>query len=216
MNIYRMTDEVLVDVQGQSWMDVGIHDNVELIDVVSETSKNGNHFLAFYFQNERGEKASKTEWEVKSSKPLEQMSEDEKSAYMTKVKNQMARVSLIARQFINKEELLFEASSFKDFADKIKQKLENKYKGIKLRIKIVYDYNDWATLPSYVKYPWIEKMEDFPDPKVSKIKILDVVDKMTKSTDTPDKKNTESNPFVEESIDNSDTTSDVTEDESPF
>ena len=209
MSIYKMTDDVLADVQGQSWMDVGINDNTELTEIVSETSKNGNHFLAFYFQNERGEKASKTEWEVRNDKALEEMDEKEKSAYMSKVKNQMARVSMIARQFIDKSELLFEAKSFKEFADTIKQKLEGKFQGIKLRIKIVYDYNDWATLPSYVKYPWIERMDEVPDREKSKIKILSGIDKMEK-TNTPDNLKKDENPLLPESENkNSDKGSDL-------
>lgn len=194
MNIYKMTEDVLVEVKGQSWMDVGIHENVELVDIVSDTSSNGNHFLAFYFENEKGERASKTEWEVKAKVPYEQMDSDERDAYISKINNQMARVSLIARQFVDKSELIFEAPSFKLFADTIKAKLDGKTAGIKLRIKIVFDYNDWATLPSYVKYPWIEKMSEFPKEK-SKIKILDNIDKMHKSQDTPDKLEVESNPF---------------------
>ncbi len=212
MSIYKMTDDVLADVQGQSWMDVGINDDTEMTEIVSETSKNGNHFLAFYFKNERGEKASKTEWEVRNDKSLEQMDEKEKAAYLSKVKNQMARVSIIARQFINKSELLFEANSFKDFATIIKNKLEGKYEGIKLRIKIVYDYNDWATLPSYVKYPWIERMDEVPDRSKSKIKILDGIDKMEK-TNTPDKLNKDENPLLPES-DNS--KSSANKDDIPF
>lgn len=194
MNIYKMTEDVFIDVKGQSWMDVGIHENVELVDIVSDTSPNGNHFLAFYFENEKGEKASKTEWEVKASKPMEQMTDTEKEAYLSKIKNQMARVSLIARQFIDKSELLFEASSFKHFTDTIKSKLLNRTKGVKLRIKIIFDYNDWATLPSYVKYPWIEKMSEFPKEK-SKIKIIDDIDKIIKSQDTPDNLKKEYNPL---------------------
>ena len=193
MSIYKMTEDILVDVQGQSWMDVGIHENVELIDIVSETSQNGNPYLAFYFENEKGEKVSKTEWEVKADKPLEQMNPTEKEHYLLKVKNQMARVGLIARQFVDKSELLFAAMNFKHFADTIKAKLENKTKGVKLRIKVIFDYNDWATLPSYIKTPWIEKMDDVPKEK-SKIKIIDTLDKMVKSS-VPDKLSTENNPF---------------------
>ena len=47
----------------------------------------------------------------------------------------MARISTIAKQFIDKKELLFESPDFKTFIETIKLKLENSYKGIKLRIK---------------------------------------------------------------------------------
>lgn len=196
MTIYKMTDDVLEDVKGQSWMDVGIHENVELVDIAVETSKNGNPFIAFYFENERGEKASKTEWEVNASKPIDQMDEKEKAIYLSRIKNQMARISTIAKQFIDKKELLFESPDFKTFIETIKLKLENSYKGIKLRIKIIYDYNDWATLPSYTKYTWIEKMDEIPTDK-SKIKIINSVDKLVKTNSRPDRFEKDENPLIE-------------------
>ncbi|HSH53141.1 MAG TPA: hypothetical protein VK982_15560, partial [Bacteroidales bacterium] len=180
------------------WMKVGIQQPVQLVDIVSETSKNGNHFLAFYFENKKGERVSKTEWEVRTNKPVEQMDSEEKEAYLTKVKNQMARVSMIAKQFVDKTELIFEAPNFKAFADTIKQKLGDKYKGIDLRIKVVYDYNDWATLPSYVKFPWIERIDQVPDNE-SKIEILDI-DKMKVKKDATNL-NTEENPVMGEKDD---------------
>jgi hypothetical protein len=178
-------------------MDVGIHENVELTEIKSETSRNGNHFLAFYFENERGEKVSKTEWEVNTDKDIEQMDSEEKERYLSKIQNQTARITTIAKQFVDKSELLFESNSFREFADTIKTKIGDNFKGIQLRIKVVYDYNDWATLPSYTKFPWIEKMEDVPTLDKSKIKILENVDKMTKSDDKPDKVKKEANPFSE-------------------
>ena len=194
MSIYKMTSDLVVDIKGQSYMDVGIHENVELVDIVCETSKNGNPFLAFYFENERGERASKTEWEVNAPKPLESMTPEEKESYLTKINNQMARIATIAKCFIPKEELLLEAPDFLTFINTIKSKLEGKTKGTKLRIKIVYDYNDWATLPSYLKYPWIEKMNEYPEGK-SKIKIVDGIDKMVRSK--ADFRKVEANPLAE-------------------
>jgi hypothetical protein len=192
MSIYKMTSDLVADVKGQSYMDAGIHENVELVEVVCETSKNGNPFLAFYFENEKGERASKTEWPVNSDKPMESMTPEEKEAYQTKVNNQMARIATIAKNFLPKDELLVEADSFGSFIKVIKNKLEGKTKGTKLRIKIIYDYNDWATLPSYLKYSWIEKMDEFPTEK-SRIKIVDGIDKMSRSK--ADTRKTDANPF---------------------
>lgn len=198
MSIYKMTEEVLAstDVKGQSWMDVGIHSNVELVEINVDTSKNGNPFIAFYFENEKGERASKTEWEVNASKPVEQMDEKEKAAYLSRIRNQMTRISMIAKQFIDKNELLFEAPDFKTYISTIKAKLDGRYKGVKLRIKITYDYNDWATLPSYVKYTWIERMDQVPEEK-SKIKIILGMDKMVRE-DKPDTFKKDENPLLVE------------------
>jgi hypothetical protein len=194
MTIYKMTPEVLEEPKGQSWMDVGIHNNVELVEVVTSVSKNGNPFIAFYFENERGERASKTEWEVNSEKSMEEMDEKEKATYLSRIKNQMTRISNIAKQYLDKHELLFEATDFKSYIEAIKQKLDGKFKGVKLRIKIVYDYNDWATLPSSVTQTWIERMDLVPTEK-SKIKIIDGKDKMVKSGSRPDTFLKEDNPL---------------------
>lgn len=216
MSIYKVTNDVLADAKGQSWMDVGIHENVELTEIKSETSRNGNHFLAFYFENERGEKVSKTEWEVNSEKSLEQMDAEEKERYLSKIQNQTARITTIAKQYVDKAELLFESDSFKQFADTIKSKIGDKYKGVQLRIKVVYDYNDWATLPSYTKFPWIEKMEDVPTLDKSKIKILENVDKMAKSNDKPDKVKKEANPFSDNNSDEGAAITESKSDDLPF
>ena len=45
MGMYNMTSDLLVEPKGQSYMPVGIHENVELTDVVVEDSKNGNPFI---------------------------------------------------------------------------------------------------------------------------------------------------------------------------
>jgi len=213
MNIYKMTNEVLADVKPQSWMDTGIHENVELVEINVDTSKNGNPFIAFYFENDKGERASKTEWEVNAPKPMEQMDEKEKTLYLGRIRNQMTRISMIAKQFIDKNELLFEAPDFKSYITIIKNKLDGRYKGVKLRIKITYDYNDWATLPSYTKYTWIERMDLVPSNK-SRIKIIMDMDKMVK--DKPDTFKKEENVLLESSTDSSTTSATANVNGLPF
>jgi len=195
MSIYALTKDLInVEQKSRSFMNVGVHTNITLTEVVCETSKNGNPFLAFYFENEKGERASKTEWEVNANKPLETMNADEKAAYITKVNNQMGRIAAIAKCFISEEALLgINVADFTGFINRIKELLANKTQGIKLRIKIVYDYNDWATLPSYLKYPWIERMDLVPDDK-TRMEIIDGIDKVVKSK--PDDNKYESNPLA--------------------
>ena len=192
--MYNMTSDLLVEPKGQSYMPVGIHENVELTDVVVEDSKNGNPFICFYFTNEKGERVTKTEWPVIAKTSLEEMSDAEKQAHMSKVNNQMSRICLIAGQFVDKSELIFNANSFKDFILRIKTIIGTRYAGVKLRLKVVYDYNDWATLPSYVKIPWIERMDKVTKEK-SRITIVVGTDKMEKSS--PDARPENMNPLFE-------------------
>ena len=189
-----MTSDLLIEPKGQSYMPVGIHENVELTDIVVEDSKNGNPFICFYFTNEKGERVTKTEWPVIAKTSLEEMSDAEKQAHMSKVNNQMSRICLIAGQFVDKSELIFNANSFKDFILRIKTIIGTRYAGVKLRLKVVYDYNDWATLPSYVKIPWIERMDKVTKEK-SRITIVVGTDKMEKSS--PDASPENKNPLFE-------------------
>ena len=133
MGMYNMTSDLLVEPKGQSYMPVGIHENVELTDIVVEDSKNGNPFICFYFTNEKGERVTKTEWPVIAKTSLEEMSDVEKQAHMSKVNNQMSRMCLIAGQFVDKSELIFNANSFKDFILRIKTIIGTRYTGVKLR-----------------------------------------------------------------------------------
>ena len=194
MGMYNMTSDLLVEPKGQSYMPVGIHENVELTDIVVEDSKNGNPFICFYFTNEKGERVTKTEWPVIAKTSLEEMSDVEKQAHMSKVNNQMSRICLIAGQFVDKSELIFNANSFKDFILRIKTIIGTRYTGVKLRLKVVYDYNDWATLPSYVKIPWIERMDKVTKEK-SRITIVAGTDKMEKLS--PDARPENKNPLFE-------------------
>ena len=192
-----MTQDLLVEPKGQSYMPVGIHENVEMTDVVVEESKNGNPFICFYFNNEKGERVTKTEWPVLAKIPVESMNAEEKAAHLSKVNNQMSRICLIASQFVDKSELIFNANSFNDFILRIKSIIGTRYKGVKLRLKVVYDYNDWATLPSYVKIPWIERMDVVTKEK-SRISIVPGTDKMEKSS--PDARPENKNPLFESDV----------------
>ena len=190
--MYNVTKSLLIEPKGQSYMEVGIHENVELVNIAVEISKSNNPYICFYFENEKGQIASKTEWPVEARTPVEQMTAEEKASYTNKINNQMARICMIAGQFVDKDELLFQANSFEEFINRIKTIVGDKYKGIKLRLKITYDYKDWATPPSYVKMPWIERMDLIPKEK-SKIAIIAGVDKMEPSAqDTP---HLETNPL---------------------
>lgn len=144
---YNVTENLQSEAIERNFIDVGIHENVELYKIVAGTSDKGNDFLAFYFKNENGKELSHTEW-----KPIANTAEQEKS----KITNQMKRVKHIATKFIPGKEFVFNVENFKDFAEKTKALLENKIQGVKVRIKAVYDFNNYVSLPKYT--PFIENM----------------------------------------------------------
>ena len=179
---YNITKDFESESTGTNFMDVGIHENVELKRVVYDVTEKGNKFLAFYFQNETGEELSHTEWEPKDEDP---------EKHQSKTLNQAKRVHHIVTKFISKEDFVITANTFEQFAKEVMTKLGNKFVGKKVRIKVIYSWNNYTSLPKYT--PFIESMEILKEK--SKLKISST-DKMVK--DKSDKESlTVVNPFVE-------------------
>jgi hypothetical protein len=183
--MYNVTLELPSEQTTPGFMDVGIHENVEMTKVEYGKSLNGNEFLAFYFKNELGETGSHTEWVPKGKTQEERESKEA---------NQMSRVKQIVKTFISEEKFVFSVESFEDFAKKTIQVLSDSYKGIKIRVKMVYS-GKYTSLPKPWKPRFIERMDNngyYGDEKgESKIKILSI-DPMTRTAD-PIPTNT--NPF---------------------
>lgn len=197
---YNMTSDINSEVNNVSFMDVGIHENVELKNVRSEISKNGNPFLAFDFEDSKGRTLSHTEWPITNNATPE------------RIQNQMKRVRHIVVKFIPEEKYIFEAKDFTDFANKTVALLGTAYKGKKVRIKVVYNNNDFTDLPNYT--PFIESM-NIPTNE-SKLEIISI-DKVKKSV-TPDPNTGTTNPFSSKdtATDSEPESQDNTKDDLPF
>lgn len=179
-NIYDIPVEFDSENSGKTFIDVGIHENIELKSVTYKVSDKGNQFLAFLFANPEGIELSFTEYEPK---------DEDLVKFQSKTQNQIKRVHHLMTKFITKEEAELKANSFKEFAEAVIAKLSNKFVGVKLRIKVIYGWNDYTTLPKYT--PFIELMS-IPKEQ-SKLKISSI-DKMTK--DSKDKESsTTVDPF---------------------
>lgn len=165
------------------YMNVGIHENVELISYEYRVSSNGNKFIELVFTNSFGEKLTHTEWEPKD--PVAEKVND-------KILNQATRFRYLLTSLLPGENVSFEFANFEDFANKIIGILTAKYKGQKVRIKVVYNNKNYTTLPNYLKMTWIESMT-IPKEE-SRITIIDKIDKMVK--DTPTEVTTSENPFA--------------------
>lgn len=184
-----MAYNVTLDLPSESvtpgFMDVGIHENVEMIKVEYGVSPNNNNeFIAFYFINSEGEKGSHTEWVPKGKDSDDQLKKE---------LNQMSRIKQIVKTFIPAEKFVFSANSFKEFAEKTISILGDSYKGIKIRVKFVYS-GKYTSLPKPWKPRFIERMDNngyYGEAKssTSKIKILSI-DPMTRQGDPiPDVQN---------------------------
>lgn len=177
--MYNVNKNINSEGSKLNYLDVGIHENVELTNVEYKQSDEGNEFMVFTFEKE-GKNVSLTEWRPK---------DDDPKKLADKTTNQIKRVKHIVTKFVPEEQYEFNANSFKDFCEKTISILGDKYKGKKVRIKVVYNYNNYTTLPNYV--PFIEQME--VKKEESKIEVLSI-DKMVKDKADNEPKTT-ANPF---------------------
>lgn len=140
----------------------GIHENIVLDSARIDKSPNGNSFIEILFKN--GETATLTQTEWKPSKINDMTDAD----VQKKEDTQFSRMMQILLCFYTDEQLVFNGSSFEEFAKEVVDYLNNADKSKLLRVKIVYNDKGYTTLPSYAKYTFIEPMI-LPEGKTSSI-----------------------------------------------
>lgn len=219
MTLYKMTEDLRGSFDATPYLEAGIHENCILDKAEYGKSEKGNEFVAFYFKDPNGSQVSKTEWPVRMPQSLTDLSpeayaantSDDKEMYESMVKNQMARIKHICVDsgFVSNDKFTFEANTFEEFAKAIVGLLGDNYKDKKVRIKVVYDRNNFTSLPSYTRYVWIEPMTISKEE--SKMRVLSI-DKMSRTqadqeADTP-------NPFSDST--SSDNTGEATKGDLPF
>jgi hypothetical protein len=178
--LYSVTADLQKKDVSNRYMGVGIHENSELTSIEYKQTDRGSELIAFYFENELKEKLSHTEWRVMPSKDLNTMSEKESKVYFSLVAGQIRRINAIATTFISEEDFRkVKGNTFEEFCKNVIATIGDSYKGVKVRIKVVYDKRNFTALPSYTNYEWIEPMTVSRED--SKIKILTNKDKMEKS-----------------------------------
>ena len=108
-------------------------------------------FLEIIFEKD-GATLTQTEW-----KPTKfgNMTEED---LQKKEDTQFSRMMQILLCFYKDEELIFNATSFADWAAEIADYLNKADKSKLLRVKIVYNNKGYTTLPTYAKYTFIEPM----------------------------------------------------------
>jgi len=175
--LYKVTEDLQKKNVSNRYMDVGINENVELVSVEYKPTEK-TEFIAFYFENEDKAKLSHTEWKIRQSVPVEQMDPDAASLHLRLVNDQIRRINAIVTTFIPEEKFReVKGDTFEEFCKNTIDALGDTYKGVKVRIKVVYDKRNFTSLPKYTNYTWIEKMT-IPREE-SEIKIFSS-DKMTR------------------------------------
>lgn len=173
---YIVNKSVNSEARQANFIDIGIHDNVELKSIEYKMSPNNNPFLVLTFEKD-GKILTHTEYEPKDK---------DGNILENKRANQIKRLKHIATKFVTEDEFTIEAATFEAFCNSVIRILKGKFEGKKVRIKVVYSDKNFTSLPKYV--PFIERM----DVEKSTLEILSI-DKMTK--DSPDKTVGVTNPY---------------------
>jgi hypothetical protein len=176
---FLVDENIQSEQRAVNYVDVGIHDNMELTEVKVDTSPKGNNFLAFTFTDPEGRVLTKTEW---------QPTGPEDDVLMKKIQNQAKRIKHIMTKFMAVEhtKIEYDTEQWVKYASTVKAKLDAVKQGVKVRIKAVYDNSNYVTLPNYT--PFIERM----DTEKTSLSILSI-DKLTK--DEADTEVKVTNPF---------------------
>ena len=124
-----------------SYMPVGINDNVTLKEVNVNKSPQGKDYLEFVFQNEEGKTASFTEWKNEKNTWIK-TDED----LQNRDNKQFGRILQIVKCFKNDPE--FEGSSFVEMINWVKTTLTTigEWDKIPLRRKVIYDKKGYTTV----------------------------------------------------------------------
>lgn len=124
-----------------SYMPVGINDNVTLKEVNVNKSPQGKDYLEFVFQNEEGKTASFTEWKNEKNTWIK-TDED----LQNRDNKQFGRILQIVKCFKNDPE--FEGSSFVEMINWVKTTLTTigEWDKTPLRLKVIYDKKGYTTV----------------------------------------------------------------------
>lgn len=124
-----------------SYMPVGINNNITLKEVNVNKSPQGKDYLEFVFQNEEGKTASFTEWKNEKNTWIK-TDED----LQNRDNKQFGRILQIVKCFKNDPE--FEGSSFVEMINWVKTTLTTigEWDKTLLRLKVIYDKKGYTTV----------------------------------------------------------------------
>lgn len=176
-------DQTIQSGAGFKTIGVGIQENCEMTKVVygpSSEKKDGSpKALSFHFKQEGGatfrhfefpidndrEKANAEKYYdklVKDGKTPDQIKPLFVQTYVKRVyTDQAARIKHIMSKFIPEGQCLITGvNTFEAFSNAVIKTLGTSYEGKKLRLKLVYNYKDYATFPKYADF--VELQTDAP------------------------------------------------------
>lgn len=175
-------DKTIQSESGFKTINVGLQENIEMTGLTygpSSEKKDGAakglifnfkqeggatfRHLEFPIDNDRETKNAETYWNklVADNKTPEIPKPLFITQYVKRIYDaQASRIKHIMSKFISEDKTLVSGTTFEMFCNNVIAALGDSYKGKRLRLKLVYNYKDYATFPKYANF--IELQTDAP------------------------------------------------------
>lgn len=161
---------------GSSAIPVGINEGCSLVSITKETTKDGNPYLCFLFKDPNGNELKHMEFDVDPNRVNPKPGESNDEAVSRRVNNMLVRIKHICTKFVDSDSFSIQGNNYGELCDSLVTFMGTKYQGIPVRLKVVYSWNDYSSLPNFC--PFIETMDTDP----SGLKINPKYDKMEKDS----------------------------------
>ena len=154
---------------------VGIQDDCTMTSVEKKTASNGSVYLEFAFEDASGNTLKHTEWDIDPERITPKPGETTQEAVSRRVNSMLMRVKHICTKFVPENLFQVQGNSFGELCDGVIRSLGTTYAGKKVRLKVVYNWKDYSSLPNFC--PFVEDMQLSPETKLR----ITQYDKMEKS-----------------------------------
>ena len=180
MSLYKIDQNTQVQEKALTVaIPVGINDNCELTGIARLQASNGGDYLQFTFKDGDNNELKHMEWDINPERVTPKPGESVDECVTRRVNQMLVRIKHIATKFIPENQFVVQGNDFAGLCDSVVMLLgPNTYTGKKVRLKVVYNYKDYCSLPNFA--PFIENMETDP----TGLKINPRFDKMEKDSKT--------------------------------
>lgn len=178
MSLYKIDQSTQVQEEAlASTIPVGINENCELVGVGRFEASNKSDYLCFTWRDEHKNELKHMEWDIDPERITPKPGESTDDAVTRRVNQMLVRIKHICTKFIPENTFAVQGNTFADLCDSVVGILTpNLYTGKKVRLKVIYNWNDYCALPNFC--PFVEDMTIDP----TKLKINPRFDKMEKAT----------------------------------
>ena len=161
---------------GSSAIPVGINEGCSLMNISKEITKDGSPYLCFLFNDANGNELKHMEFDVNPERVNPKPGESNDEAVSRRVNNMLVRIKHICTKFVDPDSFSVQGNNYDELCDSLVTFMGTKFQGIPVRLKVVYSWNDYSSLPNFC--PFIETMDTNP----SGLKINPKYDKMEKDS----------------------------------